>query len=89
MNHAWKAMLASALTVVLVVGLMLTLKTTQAEGKTHIIYCGSPGEKTCNPYPYRTLGGRESHCAKHSPCYLNSDCTGDQVCDTQQPSNTK
>jgi FtsP/CotA-like multicopper oxidase with cupredoxin domain len=38
-------------------------------------------------YPYRTHGGRESICAKNSPCYFSPNCTGDQVCESHRPSN--
>ena len=89
MNFISKAVLASALILFLAIGGVVALKTTEAEAKTSILYCGSPGSKNCNPYPYKPHGGRESICAKYSPCYLSSNCTGDQVCDTQRPSNTR
>jgi hypothetical protein len=89
MKFSSKIVLASALTLSVGIGGLLALKTTAAEAKSSILYCGSPGPKNCNPYPYKPHGGRGSICAKYSPCYLSSDCTGDQVCDTQRPPNAK
>jgi hypothetical protein len=89
MSFISKAVLASALILFLAIGGLMALKTTEAEAKTSILFCGSPGSKNCIAYPYKPNGGRESICAKYSPCYLSSDCTGDQVCDNQQPSSTK
>ena len=83
MSFISNAVLASALTVSLAIGVGWALKTTEAEAKTSILYCGSPGN--CTAYPYKPHGGRGSICAKYSPCYLSPSCKGDQVCESQQP----
>ena len=70
MSFISNAVLASALTVSLAIGVGWALKTTEAEAKTSILYCGSPGN--CTAYPYKPHGGRGSICAKYSPCYLSS-----------------
>jgi hypothetical protein len=80
-----KAALASALTLSLASGGMLALETALAEAKSSVLWCGSPAK--CEPYPFRTHGGRESICAKNSPCYLSPSCTGDQACESHQKPN--
>jgi len=80
-----RLVLASALALSLAIGGVLALTTMGAEAKSSVVWCGSPGN--CTPYPYRTYGGRESVCAKNSPCYLSPACTGDQVCESHRPPN--
>jgi len=84
MRFTSRAVLASALALSWCV---LALTTTQSKAKSNILYCGSPGPGNCTAYPYRTRGGRESICAKNSPCYLSANCTGDQVCESHRPAN--
>ena len=64
MSFISKAVLALALILFLAMGGVLALKTTEAEAKTSILYCGSPGPKNCNAYPYKPHGGEKSICAK-------------------------
>jgi hypothetical protein len=80
-----RTVLASAL-ITFLASDMFSLKTTEAVAKTSILVCGSPGN--CTPYPYRAHGGYgalASICAKHRPCYLNSNCTGEEVCGSLKP----
>ena len=84
MRSTSKPVLASTLVLL---WCLLTLTATQSEAKSNILYCGSPGQGNCTAYSYRTHGGRESICARNSPCYLSANCTGDQVCEPQRPSN--
>ena len=61
MSFISKAVLALALILFLAMGGVLALKTTEAEAKTSILYCGSPGPKNCNAYPYKPHGGERIH----------------------------
>jgi hypothetical protein len=86
MSFISKVALASALTISSAIGGILVLKTTEAEAKSSILSCGAPDN--CTPYPYRAHGGYgavASVCAKHRPCYLNSNCTGEEVCGSLKP----
>ena len=81
-----KAMLASALTSFLTIGGVFGLEKTKAEAKTSMMYCGAPGN--CIPHPYKPHGGYgavQSVCARYRPCYLNSNCTGEEFCGSLQP----
>jgi hypothetical protein len=84
MRSTSKAFLASTLALS---WCLLMLTAMPSEAKSNILYCGSPGPGNCTAYPYRTHGGKESICARNSPCYLSANCTGDQVCESHQPSD--
>ena len=58
MSFISKVALASVLTLSSAIGGALALKTTEAEAKSSILYCGLPRPGNCTAYPYRTHGGR-------------------------------